>query len=190
MDMQHKVNICGVCKDISNSGKKLCMKFFRKTRLEKLHIVIEWGIKIVLLYFCLKFVEDVWSNYWKEDTNIKDTKTEIKIDHPTIVICFEPNVKITELKKYNISLKDFLKYEFTMSDATIANNWTGFYEDISYQIGIDFNISIQYNSNETWDSEYKHKIDKSDFHIEFSVYDVHVVRDNVNKGLDKQTLLI
>ena len=106
MDMQDKVNICGVCKDISNSGKKLCMKFFRKTRLEKLHIVIEWGIKIVLLIICLKFVEDVWSNYWKKDTNLKDTKTEIKIDHPTMVICFEPNVKITELRE--TSLKHIL----------------------------------------------------------------------------------
>ena len=163
MDMQDKVNFCGVCEDISNSGKKLCMKFFRKTRLEKLHILIEWGIKIFLFIICVIYVKEVWCNWMKEDTNLKDTKTEIKIDHPTVVICFEPHVKITELKKYNISLKDFLKYEFTMSDANIANNWTGFYEDISYQIGRDFNISIQYNSNETWDSEYDHRINRSDY---------------------------
>ena len=141
MDMQHKVNICGVCKDISNSGKKLCMKFFRKTRLEKLHIVIEWGIRIFLFIICVIYSIDVLNEWRKKDTNLKDsTKTEIKINHPTIVICFEPNVKITELKKYNISLKDFLKYEFTMNDANITNDWQKFYEEISYRIGRDFTI--------------------------------------------------
>ena len=75
MDMQHKVNICGVCKDISNSGKKLCMKFFRKTRLEKLHIVIEWSIKIFLFIICVIFVRDVWCNWMKEDTNFKQCET-------------------------------------------------------------------------------------------------------------------
>ena len=50
MDMQNKVNFCGVCEDISNSGKQLCMKFFRKTRLEKLHILIEWPPHLISMY--------------------------------------------------------------------------------------------------------------------------------------------
>ena len=161
--MQHKVKICGVCKDISHYSEESCINFLKKTRLEKLQIIIEWVIKISLLIVCVFFVKDVWYNYDREDTNFKDTKTGMKIDHPTIVICFEPNVKITELKKYNISLKDFLNYDFNIGDDNITNDWQDFYENISYQIGRDFNISIQYNSNETWDSKFYHKINVSDY---------------------------
>ena len=165
--MQHKVKICGVCEDISHYGEESCISFLKKTRLEKLQTAIEWVIKICLLIGALFFSYDVFCNWNKEDTNFKDTKTNETIDHPTIVICFEPNVKITELEKYNISLQEFLNYEIkdnvmnhyfkkinTTNKLINRNKWPDFYENISYRIGRDFNISIKFNSKETWDSPY------------------------------------
>ena len=66
---------------------------------------------IALLACAGIFVKDVWSSYKSKSTGIKVYKVKQELlESPAVTICFNPGAKISVLKKYDISYKDFFSF--------------------------------------------------------------------------------
>ena len=86
------------------------------------------------------FVQDVYEEYKSKSTSIKSyVKLQDKMVPPTMVVCFNPVVKMSVLKKYNMTLLDLIGF------GTIAVN-SSLYNEGLYKIGRDFIISLSWNN--------------------------------------------
>ena len=86
------------------------------------------------------FVQDVYVEYKSKSTSIKSyVEIQDQMVPPTMVVCFNPVVKMSVLKKYNMSLLDFIGF------GTIAIN-SSVYDEGLYKIGRDFKISLSWNN--------------------------------------------
>ena len=86
------------------------------------------------------FVQDVYEEYKSKSTSIKSyVRIQEQMVPPTMVVCFNPVVKMSVLKKYNMSLLDLIGF------GTIAIN-SSVYDEGLYKIGRDFKISIGWNN--------------------------------------------
>ena len=127
------------------------MKIEKFEKLEKVFKVIEWIIWLGLFSAALYYVHDVYLHYHEKTTNVKTyTKQIDNITNPTITVCFEPSVKRSSLKKHNLELKDYLA--FNLPDINSDKTWQEFHdEEMSYILGTDFVISMEYNSKNNKD---------------------------------------
>ena len=74
--------------------------------------VLSWLSLLVLVIWFLYFVRDIWSDFQDRKTNDRVYSNRSNtFEHPTITICFEPQVNTTKLKEYNMTLDDFSKIE-------------------------------------------------------------------------------
>ena len=120
-------------------------------KLEKFFKVIEWIIWLGLFSAAIYYVRDVYLHYHEKTTNVKTYTEQFKnITNPTITVCFEPSVKRSSLKKHNLELKDYLA--FNLPDIDSNKTWQEFHdEEMSYILGPDFIISMEYNSKNNKD---------------------------------------
>ena len=117
----------------------------RKT-IEKLFNAFEWLAFISLLIAALIFVKDVWNNYQLKNTGtLISTKTFDTTPNPTITICFKPLYKESILQENNIKVHDFYKLNIN----NLSMPWPEFYHIVSYNIGVDFIVSLSSWSTNT-----------------------------------------
>ena len=89
------------------------------------------------------FVRDVWSSYRSKSTGIKVYKEKHELlKSPAVTICFNPGAKISVLKKYDISYKDFLSFNNENKGIT----FTELFEEAVYRIGKDFSMHFWWNN--------------------------------------------
>ena len=105
------------------------------------------------------FVRDVWSSYRSKSTGIKVYKEKHELlKSPAVTICFNPGAKISVLKKYDISYKDFLSFNNESKGLT----FTKIFQEAVYRIGKDFSMHIWWsngknNSTITEDIQFQSK---------------------------------
>ena len=125
---------CQNWKRNNQASLKLCKKVF------------EWMIIIGLLIGVFFFVQDVLNQYQSMKSGVKShIEIQEKIVPPTIAICFNPLAKMSVLAKYNMSMNEFLGITNKASNIV--------YEEGIFQIGRDFNLSLQLSKkkhNETY----------------------------------------
>ena len=98
---------------------------------------------IVLLVGAGIFVKDVWSSYKSKSTGIKVYKVKQDLlQSPAVTICFNPGAKISVLKKYDISYKDF----WTFKDQSKGVTFTELFEEAVYRIDKDFTLHVWWNN--------------------------------------------
>lgn len=146
------------------------MKMEKVDRLEKVFKLIEWVIWLGLFIAAIFYVYDIYHQYLQKTTNFKmATKLmETGITNPTITVCFEPSVKKSSLKKHKLELKDYLAFDLPNFNSNMT--WQQFHdEEMSYQLGPDFVIYLEYNS-----------VNNSDFGLQ------NTTKCNFNKTSDCQ----
>ena len=109
-----------------------------------------------ILYYCMEvfswlsflglsiglgsFVKEIWNDFVSKRTNDRVYSQENEFyEHPTITICFDPQIKPSALKKYNASVKDILNLNEKWNDISVTNV-SEFVSDIGYKYGSDFEI--------------------------------------------------
>ena len=102
---------------------------------------------IVSSVFLAYFVRDIWNDYKSGKTNDRIySETREYYEHPTITICFEPELNTLKLQKYNItSIEDlYLGINQNIPVISLVHN-------LRYKIGRDFIIIWRYyDVNETY----------------------------------------
>ena len=93
------------------------------------------------------FVRDIWNNFQERKTNDRVyTERKNYFNHPTISICFEPQVNETTLTKYNKTIRDIdhisSKLNLEVPPATFA-------EEVSFRLGRDFTIMLGLSGHES-----------------------------------------
>ena len=92
------------------------------------------------------FVKDVWTSYRSKSTGIKVYKEKHELlKSPAVTICFNPGAKISVLKKYDISYKDF----WTFNNESKAVTYTELFEEAVYRIGRDFSMHVWWNNGKS-----------------------------------------
>ena len=101
---------------------------------------VKYSVKILvfggLLVGVVFFVQDVWNEYSAKVTSVKqysEWQDKQKIASPTITFCFNPPIKMSSLKKYNVSLPEYLGYRKIVTNLTL-------YEEGIYKKDRDFSI--------------------------------------------------
>ena len=118
-----------------------------------LHIYIEflsWLSFLLASIFLGYFVKDIWNDFKSGKTNDRIySETRQYFEHPTIAVCFEPEIDITKLEKYNIiNINDL----FLGIDEKIDQDIPviPLVEEVRYKIGRDFKLIWKYyDSNGT-----------------------------------------
>ena len=110
------------------------------------------------------FVRDIWNNFQERKTNDRVyTERKNYFNHPTISICFEPQVNETTLTKYNKTIRDIdhisSKLNLEVPPATFA-------EEVSFRLGRDFTIRLGLSGHESNHDYIIFEINaKDDFHV-------------------------
>ena len=104
-----------------------------------------YGILVVLFY--VFYMKDSLEKYQKGITTMGERQEEIRIDdprfYPIIIICPEPGFKNSYFDERKISM-DMKKF-FWKNDKYMKNidkNIVNAYENMSYKLGIDWNIHV------------------------------------------------
>ena len=123
------------------------------TNKKLLHIYIEflsWLSFLLASIFLGYFVKDIWSDFKSGKTNDRIySETRQYFEHPTITVCFEPEIDITKLEKYNITNINDL---FLGIDEKIHQDIpvVPLVEEVRYKIGRDLKLIWKYyDSNGT-----------------------------------------
>ena len=132
------------------------MKRFTRTRLVQSFKVIVFGC---LLVTSIWFMKDAWIKYNAKDTSFRvysqlrwdshrnleatDLLSNIYLlilrkEVPTTTICFEPFLKQSILKKYNITINDF----YFQSEAFGKVTWIQLQNELFYHNTVDFALDI------------------------------------------------
>ena len=118
-----------------------------------LHIYIEflsWLSFLLASIFLGYFVKDIWNDFKSGKTNDRIySETRQYFEHPTITVCFEPEIDITKLEEYNVtSINDL----YLGIDENINQDIPviPLVEKGRYKIGRDFTLTWKYyDSNGT-----------------------------------------
>ena len=110
---------------------------------------LSWMCLILLSIGLGLFVQDIWNDYQAGKTNDRVyTERKNYVNHPTISICFEPQVNETILLKYNKTFEDLdpftqnSKLNLGISPATFA-------EEVSFKLGRDFTVLLVISGHES-----------------------------------------
>ena len=121
--------------------------------------VMSWLSFIVSSIFLGYFVRDIWNDYKSGKTNDRIySETRQYYNHPAITVCFEPELNINKLKKYNATdISDFYFGINKKVDQDIPV--IPLIDEIRYKIGRDFTLTwLYYDTNGT---STKHTIETS-----------------------------
>ena len=91
-----------------------------------------------LLVGVVFFVQDVWKEYSAKVTSVKqysEWQEKHKIVAPTVTFCFNSPIKMSSLKKYNVSLPEYLGHKSVITNITL-------FEEGTYKKDRDFNINL------------------------------------------------
>ena len=72
---------------------------------------------------------------------------DFRVEAPTTTICFEPFLKTSVLKNYNVTYNDFLFRSETLLNNVGNITWTQFQNELFYHINVDFRLSIHLRYN-------------------------------------------
>ena len=110
--------------------------------------VFSWVAFLILWIWLGYFVKDIWNDYKSGKTNdrIYSVKRQ-SYEHPTISLCFEPDVNATKLEGYNISLTEFRLAKEGRKD--LNHSVLPLLNDVRYKFGRDFIVNrwMYYNGN-------------------------------------------
>ena len=107
--------------------------------IKKILKTLEWIIFLGMLVAAALFVNKSFENYQSTATGIKVFSKKVdSYKAPTMIICFQPNKKPTLLQEYNIQDYSFFPPEISKNETT----WPLVYQEISFKIGRDFNLTI------------------------------------------------
>ena len=122
-------------------GKKLLFYF-----IEALSWISLIGAFIGLAYF----VQDILEDFLSKKTNDRVfSKRVTSYRHPYITLCFEPQVNISKLKKYNLTLVDLSHMKLGKPLTTLSENIDTFIEDVRFKIGRDFTLDFSLPGSES-----------------------------------------
>ena len=98
------------------------------TTIEKISKALEWFTFLVMIIAAALFVQDSFQNYHSKATGIKvlSKKVEDYIS-PTVTLCFKPYKKSSILQEFGL-------------------DWPILFQNMSYKIGRDFNLTVWFNS--------------------------------------------
>ena len=101
---------------------------------------VYWIFFVSLVIVAIFFVHDVWQNYQESATSIQVTSKITKLlQSPTITLCFNPGFKASVLQKYNINPNYFAG---KIHQVNTNLSWPELMNQLSYKIGIDFNLTL------------------------------------------------
>ena len=113
---------------------------------------LSWLSFFVSSIFLGYFVRDIWNDYQSGKTNDRIySESRQHYEHPTISLCFEPEIKTTKLQDYNITVEEF-HFIKDVDSKMIANfSVLPFVHDVRYKIGRDFTLLWKYyNGKKTY----------------------------------------
>ena len=113
---------------------------------------LSWLSFFVSSVFLGYFVRDIWNDYQSGKTNDRIySESRQHYEHPTISLCFEPEIKTAKLQDYNITVEDF-HFIKDVDSKMIANfSVLPFVHDVRYKIGRDFTLLWKYyNGKKTY----------------------------------------
>ena len=106
--------------------------------IQKLLTAFERSLFVMIIAAAL-FVSQSFENYQSTATGIKVFSKKVdSYRAPTVMICFQPNKKPTLLQGYDIQNYSFFPPEVSKNNTT----WPLVYQEISFKIGRDFNLTI------------------------------------------------
>ena len=89
------------------------------------------------------FVKDIWSDYSSRKTNDRVFSKRINsYNHPYITICFEPQVNISELKKYNKTVAELSHWKFGIPLMNLSVPVHTLIDEIRFKVGRDFTLDF------------------------------------------------
>ena len=93
------------------------------------------------------FVQGVWKLYNSNLTSMAYSFEEVQLhQNPTIVICFQPSTKLSAFAKYNFTRKQLHELDIP----NMNKSWIDFLKEISYAIGVDFDIVVRPNDDDQY----------------------------------------
>ena len=102
-----------------------------------------WLSFIALSIGLIYFVKEVWNNYISKKTNDRIyTIKKTEFEHPTVTICFEPQINAMALQKYNLSLNDILN-RYRKPNLAIPSPVMNFVKEIGFRIGQNVELNLQ-----------------------------------------------
>ena len=107
--------------------------------------VIKYLFYLGLCVGCYFFVKETWNKYRSQATSfIFTTKKVSSLESPSVVICFEPMGKKSFFNAYDLLPTAFVTYSGYSTNSTkeYSKPWYEIYQEVSFKIGIDFNITI------------------------------------------------
>ena len=107
--------------------------------IKKIFKTLEWIIFLGMLVAAALFANKSFENYQSTATGVKVLSKKVYwYTAPTMIICFQPNKKPTLLRDYNIQDYSVFPLEVSKNNRT----WPFVYQEISFKIGRDFNLTI------------------------------------------------
>ena len=133
------------------------------------------------------FVRDVWNDFQEEKTNDRVYSKSINsFRHPTIAICFEPQINETSLiLKYNKTLKD-LNIETSakgMQDMTVPVATV--LEEVSFKLGRDYSLLLMLSGHESDHDYIRHHIKDRKVDKDLMIAIVLCLRNPTDLNVDK-----
>ena len=116
------------------------------TNIEKILRVFEWFIFLLIIIAAGLFVQNSFQNYNSNAIGIQILSK--KVDNyisPTITLCFKPCRKSSIVQKYDPDHSVYPQKLLLKNSET----WPDVFENISYNIGKDFNLSIVFDLDNT-----------------------------------------
>ena len=126
-------------------------------KMDTLKITLNQGMKfglkgifyvIFVVLFCVFYMKDSLDKYQKGITTMGERQVEIEIDKrlcPIVIICPQPGFKTSyfdELKIYSGYKKFLWKKPSYKQMKPIENDIVNAYGNMSYKLGIDWNIDL------------------------------------------------
>ena len=97
------------------------------------------------------FVKEIWNDFQAGKTNDRVySESKSYFQHPTIAICFEPQINENLLKlRYNKTLKDLSidNFESSMKDVNVSVKTL--LDEVSFKLGKDFSLYLMLSSHES-----------------------------------------
>ena len=103
--------------------------------------VLSWASLIMLSIGLAFFVRDIWIDFQEGKTNDRVYSKRLNyFEHPTITVCFLPQIKLQKLQIYNKTFSDLNFYETSTLKFPISPQMLS--DELRYIIGRDFTIDL------------------------------------------------
>ena len=126
---------------------ELCTLVKPKNKASTLKKSIKMLGFLIVLFGAALFVNENIIAYLSRDTSIIFSREIVdSFDNPTITFCFDPIVKLSKLKEYNITEGLFANANFNQDIKnkiiTFYSPWPEIYYNSSFRLGVDFYMTI------------------------------------------------